>query len=276
MHTINCNGQLIDLDTPRVMGIINVTPDSFYDSGRIKTDTQILQQVGQMLEQGASFIDIGGYSSRPNGDHVPVDIELSRVLPVIDLIINEFKDVRLSIDSFRASVIKHAIEHGVQMVNDISAGVIDDQVIATVAQFNVPYIMMHMRGTPQTMSQLTDYNDLVMDVNYYFSERIAAARAAGINDIIIDPGYGFAKSISQNFELLKHQHLLDKHQVPILAGVSRKSMIYKSLNINADQALNGTSALHMVCLQQGASILRVHDVKEAMEVIALYRLIELN
>lgn len=272
MQSINCNGNLIDLSTPQVMGIVNVTPDSFYDGGRLKTDSDLLQQVYKMLEHGATFIDIGGYSSRPDGTDISVDEELHRVIPMIDVLVKEFKDLNLSIDSFRGSVINKALQHGVNLVNDISAGLLDDSVLETVARHQVPYIMMHMRGTPQTMKSLTDYNDLITDVNNYFSKRIAAARAAGINDIIIDPGYGFAKTIEQNFQLLQHQNLLLAHGVAILAGVSRKSMIYKTLKINASQALNGTSALHMSCLQNGASILRVHDVKEAMEVIALYNM----
>ncbi len=276
MHTINCNGRLIDLSKPRVMGIVNVTPDSFYDGGKLKTDVDLLQQVSKMLSDGATFIDIGGYSSRPDGTDVSIEEELSRVIPMIDLLKKEFKDLNLSIDSFRGSVMKKAIEHGANIVNDISAAMLDDTVLETVAQHQVPYIMMHMRGTPQTMKSLTNYANLLQEVNYYFSERIAAARVAGINDIIIDPGYGFSKTASQNFELLKQQELLLAHNVPLLAGVSRKSMIYKTLNTTAAHALNGTSALHMVCLQNGASILRVHDVKEAMEVIALQSMLNSN
>ncbi|MGJ8685223.1 MAG: dihydropteroate synthase [Nonlabens sp.] len=276
MHTINCSGRLIDFSTPRVMGIVNVTPDSFYDGGNLKTDTDLLHQVSKMLEDGATFIDIGGYSSRPDGTDISVEEELNRVIPIIDLLVKEFDELNLSIDSFRESVINQALEHGANIVNDISAGMLDKKMLETVAHHQVPYIMMHMRGTPQTMKSLTDYDHLLNDVNYYFSERIAAARAAGINDIIIDPGYGFAKTTEQNYELLRHQDLLLAHKVPVLAGVSRKSMIYKTLNTTAAQALNGTSALHMVCLQNGASILRVHDVKEAMEVITLFEALNSN
>ncbi len=276
MQTINCSGRLIDLSTPRVMGIVNVTPDSFYDGGKLKSDTDLLHQVTKMLTDGATFIDIGGYSSRPDGVDISVDDELNRVIPMIEVLCREFKNLNLSIDSFRASVIDQAIQHGANMVNDISAGTIDEKVIETVALHQVPYIMMHMRGTPQTMKCLTNYDNLIKDINFYFSERIATARAAGINDIIIDPGYGFAKTIDQNFELLKNQDLLNVHNVPVLSGISRKSMIYKTLDIEASQALNGTSALHMLCLQKGASLLRVHDVKEAMEVIKLYHMLETN
>lgn len=276
MHTINCNGKLIDFSTPRVMGIVNVTPDSFYDGGKLKTDADIIYQVSKMLEDGATFIDIGGYSSRPDGTDISVDEELRRVLPMIDVLVKEFKNLNLSIDSFRESVIKKAIEHGANLVNDISAGLLDDATLETVAALQVPYIMMHTRGTPQTMKMLTSYENLTKEINVYFSERIAAARALGINDVIIDPGYGFAKTLDQNYELLNNQDLLLAHKVPILAGVSRKSMIYKTLNTTAAMALNGTSALHMVCLQKGASLLRVHDVKEAMEVIQLYEQLEKN
>ncbi|PQJ32022.1 dihydropteroate synthase [Nonlabens arenilitoris] len=276
MHTINCNGHLIDLSTPHVMGIVNVTPDSFYDGGKLKSDIDLLQQVNKMLADGATFIDIGGYSSRPDGMDITVDEELNRVIPMIDILIKEFKDLNLSIDSFRSRVVDQAIQHGVNIVNDISAGMIDEKMIETVAQHRVPYIMMHMRGTPQTMRSLNKYNNLIKDINFYFSERIATARAAGIDDIIIDPGYGFAKTVNQNYHLLQNQGLVKLHNVPILSGISRKSMIYKTLDIKATQALNGTSALHMICLQQGASILRVHDVNEAMEVIKLYHMIEAN
>ncbi|GAL00883.1 dihydropteroate synthase [Nonlabens ulvanivorans] len=276
MHTINCNGRLIDLSTPRVMGIVNVTPDSFYDGGKLKSDSDILNQVTKMLTDGATFIDIGGYSSRPDGVNISVDEELNRVIPVLEVLSKEFNNLNISIDSFRAKVIDQAIQHGANMVNDISAGTLDKKVIETVAHHQIPYIMMHMRGTPQTMKSLTDYDNLIKDINIYFSQRIATARAAGINDIIIDPGYGFAKTIDQNYHLLKNQRLLNFHDVPILSGISRKSMIYKTLDIKASQALNGTSALHMICLQQKASILRVHDVKEAMEVIQLYHILESN
>ncbi|GAK89605.1 dihydropteroate synthase [Nonlabens ulvanivorans] len=276
MQTINCSGRLIDLSTPRVMGIVNVTPDSFYDGGKLKSDSDLLHQVTKMLTDGATFIDIGGYSSRPDGVDISVDDELNRVIPMIEVLCREFKNLNLSIDSFRASVIDQAIQHGANMVNDISAGTIDEKVLETVALHQVPYIMMHMRGTPQTMKCLTNYDNLIKNINFYFSERIATARAAGINDIIIDPGYGFAKTIDQNFELLKNQDLLNVHNVPVLSGISRKSMIYKTLDIEASQALNGTSALHMLCLQKGASLLRVHDVKEAMEVIKLYHMLETN
>ena len=276
MSTINCAGTLIDLSTPHVMGIVNCTPDSFYDGGKLKNDTAILQQVEKMLDDGATFIDVGGYSSRPDGDDISVGEELSRVLPVLDLITARFNIKGLSCDSFRESVIKKALNHGATIVNDISAGQLSLDMLKTVGKAKVPYIMMHMRGTPQTMKSLTDYDDMIVEINYYFSERIVAARSYGINDIIIDPGFGFAKTREQNFELLSNLNFLQAHNVPILAGVSRKSMIYKTLNTTAQQALNGTTALNIVSLMNGAKILRVHDVKEAMETIKLFKELTIN
>jgi dihydropteroate synthase len=276
MATINCAGTLIDLSMPHVMGIVNCTPDSFYDGGKLKNDAAILNQVEKMLEDGATFIDIGGYSSRPDGTDISVEEELSRVLPVLDLITARFKIKGLSCDSFRESVIDKAIQHGASIVNDISAGLLSESMLQTVGKAKIPYIMMHMRGTPQTMKTMTSYENMAVEINYYFSERIAAARACGINDIIIDPGFGFAKTREQNFKLLSDLELLHAHQVPILAGVSRKSMIYKTLEITAQEALNGTTALHMACLLKGAKILRVHDVKEAVETIQLYKEIPIN
>jgi dihydropteroate synthase len=252
------------------MGIVNCTPDSFYDGGKLSSDAAILSQVEKMLRDGATFIDVGGYSSRPDGQDIAVEEECQRVLPSLEIISKNFHGIALSCDSFRESVISKALQHGANMVNDISAGLLDGNMLATVASAQVPYVMMHMRGTPQTMKTQTSYDDLVHEVIFYFSERIAAARAAGINDIVIDPGFGFAKTTEQNFELLKNLNLLQSLDVPILAGLSRKSMIYKTLNISAQEALNGSTALHIVALQQGATILRVHDVKEAIETIKLY------
>ncbi len=276
MATINCAGPLIDLSTPHVMGIVNCTPDSFYDGGKLKNDTAILNQVEKMLDDGATFIDVGGYSSRPNGTDISVEEELSRVLPVLDLITARFTIKGLSCDSFRDRVIKKALNHGATIVNDISAGHLSEDMLKTVGKAKVPYIMMHMRGTPQTMKSMTDYDDMILEINRYFSERIAAARCHGINDIIIDPGFGFAKNREQNFQLLSNLDLLTAHNVPILAGVSRKSMIYKTLNCTAQGALNGTTALNMVSLMKGANILRVHDVKEAMETITLFKELTIN
>lgn len=274
--TINCKGQLIDLSTPKVMGILNVTPDSFYDGGSYKDERDILNQAKQMLAEGAAFIDIGGYSSRPGAEFVSEDEELNRVIPVIKLILQHFPECLISIDTFRSRVAQKAIEAGAAIVNDISAGKLDDAMITTVGKLSVPYIMMHMRGTPKTMQQQTNYDDLIKDVLSYFAERIALAHKAQIKDIIIDPGFGFAKTLEQNYKMLNHFKLFKIADKPILAGVSRKSMIYKTLNTASADALNGTTALHMVALENGASLLRVHDVKEAMECITLFNKLKSN
>tara|TARA_R110002111_G_scaffold17858_1_gene44394 strand:- start:6521 stop:7348 length:828 start_codon:yes stop_codon:yes gene_type:complete len=273
---INCKGKLIDLSTPKVMGILNVTPDSFFDGGKYKDEADILNKVEVMLKQNATFIDIGGYSSRPNADDVSEAEELNRVIPIVKLILKHFPDTLISIDTFRSDVAKQSIENGAALVNDISAGKLDTKMLSTVGNLGVPYIMMHMKGNPKTMQQQTQYNDITKNVIAYFAERIAAARKEKINDIIIDPGFGFAKTIAQNFELLNSLKLLQHTDQPILAGVSRKSMIYKTLNSTAKEALNGTTALHMVALENGASILRVHDVKEAMECVTLYNQLKSN
>ncbi|WP_299440182.1 dihydropteroate synthase [uncultured Aquimarina sp.] len=267
--TINCKGSLIDLSSPKVMGILNLTPDSFYDGGKYKDELQIVYQVEKMLQEGATFIDLGGYSSRPGADHISSNEEEKRILPVITLILSKFPDVVLSIDTFRSKIAKQCIDAGAAIINDISAGNLDHNMIKTVGQLNVPYIMMHMKGTPQTMKSLNQYSDLIKDIQFYFSQKVAEARREGINDIIIDPGFGFTKNIEQNFELLKRLELLQLHGLPILTGISRKSMIYKSLNIDPSESLNGTTSLNTIALLKGASILRVHDVKEAMECITL-------
>ena len=269
--TLNCKGQLISLENPLVMGILNITPDSFYDGGRFQNPEQVLRQTEKMLYEGATFIDVGAYSSRPGADHVTEEEELSRILPIVELLLKEFPEVLLSIDTFRSKVARKCIESGAALINDISAGSIDPDMIVTMGQLKVPYIMMHMRGTPQTMSGLTDYGNLLESVIYYFSEKIALAREAGIVDLIIDPGFGFAKTLEQNYELLKNLHLLKHLDYPLLVGLSRKSMIYKLLDQGPEEALNGTTALHMYSLTRGANILRVHDVKEARECIRLYQ-----
>ncbi|WP_298501681.1 dihydropteroate synthase [uncultured Maribacter sp.] len=268
--TINCNENLIDLNTPKVMGILNVTPDSFFDGGAYNGIKNSISQVKKMLDEGATFIDVGAYSSRPGAKEVTQEEELQRILPVIKAITKEFPDCIISIDTFRSSIAKACVQEGAAMVNDISGGQLDTNMFATVAQLKVPYILMHMRGTPQNMQQNTVYDDVTLDIIYYFSEQIYNARLAGINDIIIDPGFGFSKTVAQNFELLNQLELLQNIEVPILTGLSRKSMIYKTLETDAKKALNGTTALNMVCLEKGANILRVHDVKEAMECVQLY------
>ncbi|OAB76240.1 dihydropteroate synthase [Cochleicola gelatinilyticus] len=251
------------------MGIINVTPDSFYDGGIATTQQTILYQAAQMLEEGATFLDIGGYSSRPGADEISETEELHRVIPAIRGILKEFPEALISIDTFRSTVAKKAIEVGAAVVNDISAGKLDPEMLATVGKLQVPYIMMHMRGTPKTMSKHADYENVTREVLFYFSEQIAAARSQRINDIIVDPGFGFAKNSAHNFELLSMLDLFKTLEVPILGGLSRKSMIYKTLESTAEKALNGTTSLNTVALLKGASILRVHDVKEAVECITL-------
>ncbi|WP_179345571.1 dihydropteroate synthase [Winogradskyella ursingii] len=268
--TINCKGKLIDLKQPKVMGILNVTPDSFYDGGKYNNESAILSQVETMLRDGATFIDIGGYSSRPNADNVSISEELYRVVPIIELILKRFPETLFSVDTFRSEVAVKSVEAGAALINDISAGKLDGSMLETIGKLGVPYIMMHMRGNPKTMQKQTDYEDLTKEVISYFAERIAAAHAQKINDIIIDPGFGFAKTIAQNYELLSQLDLLQILDKPLLAGISRKSMVYKTLNITSENSLNGTTALHMVALQKKAKLLRVHDVKEAVECISLY------
>lgn len=251
------------------MGILNITPDSFFSESRIQTEEKILQTVEGMLKEGATFIDIGGYSSRPGAADVSAEEEMQRVLPAVELILKHHPDTLISIDTFRAEVAQKGIKSGAALINDISAGSLDENMMKVVAEFQVPYIMMHMRGTPQNMQEFNEYKDLTQEVIYYFSEKVAEARTYGINDIIIDPGFGFSKNITQNFELLNKMELLITLELPVLVGLSRKSTIYKTLNCNPGEALNGTTVLNTIALQKGAGILRVHDVKEAMEAVEL-------
>ncbi|NND26428.1 MAG: dihydropteroate synthase [Flavobacteriaceae bacterium] len=267
--TLNCKGKLIDITDPKVMGILNVTPDSFYDGAAYPNDTAILSAVENMLLEGATFIDIGGYSSRPGADEVSLKDELKRVIPTIQLVLKEFPECLISVDTFQSKVAAESIAAGAALINDISAGQLDPNMMQTVGELGVPYIMMHMKGTPKTMKDLTQYDDLIKDINFYFSQRLAEARSYQIKDLIIDPGFGFAKTRSQNFELLKKLEHLKISDVPILIGLSRKSMIYKTLLTTSDEALNGTTALNTIALIKGANILRVHDVKEALECIKL-------
>ena len=268
--TINCKGNLIDLSTPKIMGILNVTPDSFYDGGSYKNEAEIVAQVEKMIAEGATFIDVGAYSSKPGAGFVSEEEELNRILPVIDLLLNKFPDVLLSIDTFRSEVAKQAIYKGAALINDISAGLLGEKMLETVAQLQVPYIMMHMKGTPQTMQSLAIYDDVVKEVMFYFSERINVARKFGINDLIVDPGFGFAKTLEHNYEIMQKLEFFSILELPILVGISRKSMIYKLLENEPQDALNGTTVLNTIALQKGAQILRVHDVKEAQECIKIY------
>jgi len=269
LATINCKQSLIDFSVPKVMGIVNITPDSFYDGGKSTSEAAILKQVEKMLKDGATFIDVGGYSSRPNAEDISVQEEIDRAIPAIELILSHFPDTLISIDTFRSEVARTAVESGAAMVNDISGGDLDSKMIQTVAELQVPYIIMHMRGTPKTMTQLTDYDNITTEVIYDLSAKIREARAAGINDIIVDPGFGFAKTPRQSFELLKNLKLLQTLEAPILSGVSRKSFIYKTLQITPQEALNGTTVMNTIAILNGSAILRVHDVKEATECIKL-------
>lgn len=269
MTTINCKGNLIDLSTPKVMGIINLTPDSFYDGGKLTSEKEILLKAEKMLQEGATFLDLGAYSSRPGAQFVSEKEEIDRVLPVIKILLNEFPETLLSIDTFRSNVANQSISAGASLINDISAGKLDDHMFKIIAQHQVPYVMMHMRGTPETMMKNTDYTDLTKEVLYYFSERIAKARSFGINDLIADPGFGFSKTLDQNYELFNDLEIFRNLNVPLLLGISRKSMIQKKIKTTAANSLNGTTALHAIAIQKGASILRVHDVKEAFETINL-------
>lgn len=272
--TINCKGALIDLSTPKVMGILNLTPDSFYDGGMYKDESSILKQVEKMLSDGATFIDMGAYSSRPGAEHVPEEDELKRMLPILELILNNFPETLISIDTFRSKVALESIQLGAAIINDISAGNLDADMLNVIAENQVPYIMMHLKGTPQSMQKQAVYDDLLKDLLFYFSKKVSDATSKKINDIIIDPGFGFAKTTEQNYKLLGNLDLFKTFGVPILVGLSRKSMIYKVLKSSPKEALNGTSALHTVALLKGANILRAHDVKEAMECIKLVE--ELN
>lgn len=268
--SLNCKGQLIDLSTPKVMGILNITPDSFYDGGQFKDSKSILVQTEKLISEGATFVDVGAYSSRPGANFVSENEELHRIIPVAELILKHFPKTLISIDSFRANVIRECVNAGAVISNDISAGHLDDQMMKTIGELGIPYIMMHMRGTPQTMQNLTHYDHLITEIFSYFSEQVQLAKQHKIMDVVIDPGFGFAKTLSQNYELLGKLEFFQNLNCPILCGVSRKSMIYKTLNCLPKEALNGTTALNMVALMNGTNILRVHDVKEALECVKLF------
>ena len=267
--TINCLGRLIDLTPPKVMGILNITPNSFYDGGKHSDEKSVLSQVEKMLLEGATFIDIGAYSSKPSAEFVSEEEEIARLLPIIKLVLKHFPETLISVDTFRAKVAKAGIERGACIINDISAGSLDTIMMETVAKLQVPYVMMHMKGNPQTMQSLAYYENIIKEMLFYFSEKVALARSLGINDLLIDPGFGFAKTKDQNFEVMNNLELFQMLELPMLVGISRKSMIYKTLETSADFALNGTTVLNTIALQKGANILRVHDVKEAMETIKL-------
>ncbi|MCB9202172.1 MAG: dihydropteroate synthase [Flavobacteriales bacterium] len=271
---INCKGKLLDLDSPKIMGILNVTSDSFYDGGLYTSSKNILKRVEQMILEGVDIIDVGGQSTRPNADFINAEDELKKVIPVIKEIKKEFSETILSVDTFWSKVAEESVNEGVAIINDVSGGSIDDKMFSTVEKLKVPYILMHSRGTPGTMQNLTEYNDVTNDINSYFLHKIKILREKNIHDIILDPGFGFAKSISQNYELLNNVGLIGFQNFPILAGISRKSMMYKILEESPDNILCETTALNLQLLLKKVNILRVHDVKKAKNILELSRLIE--
>ena len=270
-YTLNLQGNLLCLDEPLVMGILNVTPDSFYDGGRHASEKDLLQYVGQLVESQVDIVDVGGYSSRPGAKEVSPSEERERVMSTVNLIKQHFPELRLSVDTFRSAIAKEALDAGVCMINDISGFQIESDLPKVVAEYQVPYVLMHMRGTPQSMMSDTSFKNVTGDLVDYFSRKIKILQDGGINDVIIDPGFGFSKTLDKNYELLRNLSYLNVLKNPILVGVSRKSMIYKKLDVLPEDALNGTSVLHAMAIRAGVSILRVHDVKEAKEVIQLQK-----
>lgn len=270
--TLSLRGNLLHLDQPRIMGIINITPDSFFEGSRRQQEHNILEQAEKMLQDGADILDIGGYSSRPDAEQVSEAEEWRRLSSAIKVIVKQFPEAALSVDTFRSQVARSAVEEGACIVNDISGGELDAAMFETVADLQVPYIMMHMRGTPQTMKGLNQYDHLLHEIYDYFAAKLNKLRVLGVNDIVADPGFGFAKNISQNYELLRNMQYFRALGVPLLVGISRKSLIYKTLKTSPAEALNGTTVLNTISLMQGASILRVHDVKEAAEAVKLFKL----
>lgn len=268
-QSINLKGKVMTFDHPIIMGILNVTPDSFFDGGQYNTIEQVLTKTKQLLDDGADMIDIGAYSSRPGAPLISSQEEIDRALPAIQAIVREFPDAILSIDTFRADVAEASVKAGVHLINDVSGGIIDHEMFKTVARLQVPYILMHMRGIPENMQNLIDYNDIVTDVATDLGSKIAELRSLGVKDIILDPGFGFAKNLEQNYELMHRVDELHFFGLPILGGISRKSMIYKKLGITAQEALNGTTALNTILLSKGVQLLRVHDVKEAKQIVDL-------
>ncbi|MBK8196411.1 MAG: dihydropteroate synthase [Lewinellaceae bacterium] len=274
-HTLRCRDRILELDAPVVMGILNTTPDSFYDGGLYQREEAVVQRAGEMLQQGAMMLDIGGASTRPGAKEVPEQEEMKRVVPLITAILKRYPQALLSVDTWRASVAKAAIDAGAALVNDISAGRLDPDMYKTVAGLDVPYVLMHMQGTPGTMQQHPNYKDVVTEVLDFFIQETGKLHALGIKDIILDPGFGFGKTVEHNYLLLNNMHVFSQVLgMPVLAGISRKSMICRVLNVSPADALNGTTALHMPALQQGVKILRVHDVREAMETIRLWQMTE--
>jgi len=268
---INLNGSLIDLSTPIVMGILNITPDSFFEGSRCQTADKICYRAEEITRQGGKIIDVGGYSTRPGAKEVTADEELDRVVFAMKTIREKFPEVPVSIDTFRANIAQIAVrDFGAAIVNDISGGTLDEQMFETVADLKVPYILMHIKGNPQTMQQNTNYVDFIPEIFLYFAEKVNKLKQLGVNDIILDPGFGFAKTLELNYELLAKMNLFSQFELPVLAGVSRKRMIWQLLDTTPDESLNGTTAVNMLALAQGANILRVHDVKEAVEVVRIF------
>ena len=268
---INVNGNLMDLEHPRVMGILNVTPDSFYAGSRKQSEEDILQRARQIIEEGGDIIDIGAYSSRPDAKHISTEEETSRLRKALTLLNREMPEVVISVDTFRADIAKMCVEeYGVAIVNDISAGNMDENMMPTVAKLGVPYVMMHIKGTPQDMQKNPEYDNVLKDVMYYFSEKVQKMRDLGAKDIIIDPGFGFGKTVEHNYILMNKLEEFRIFDLPILVGISRKSMIYRLLSNTPEDALNGTTVLNTISLMKGANILRVHDVKEACEAVKIY------
>lgn len=269
--TINCGGKLLDLKTPKVMGILNLTPDSFYDGGKYLSKKAIYEQVHKMVKEGVDIIDVGGFSSRPSATMIPAKEEIQRIKMGLEIIRSIYPDICLSIDTYRSEVAEIAVnDFDVQIINDISAGELDVKMFKTVAKLKVPYIMMHMRGNPENMQNKTKYNDLINDIFKYFADKISRLKSIGVADIILDPGFGFSKNLDQNFELLQRLNEFSIAALPLLVGFSRKSMIYKLLDITPDESLNGTTVLNVLALTNGANILRVHDVKPAKQAVSLY------
>ena len=269
--TINAGGKIVSLASPVVMGILNVTPDSFFDGGRYTASGAFMARAETMLKEGATILDIGGYSSRPGATDISPDEERGRVIPAIQAVRKAFPDCLISVDTFRARVAEEAVNAGADIINDISGGELDAAMFETAGRLRIPYILMHMRGNPQTMNRLTQYEDIILELVTYFEQKTATLRALGVADIILDPGFGFAKTIDQNYEVLRRLDDLKVMGLPILAGLSRKSMTYKLLDVPASEALAGTIALNTIALMHGANILRVHDVKEAVQTIKLFK-----
>lgn len=273
--SVNVRGRLLHFDVPVVMGILNITPDSFYSKSRFQTE-RVVDSAGLMLEAGAKMLDIGGYSTRPGAVEVSLTEEMDRLLPVVDILKKQFPDAILSIDTYRAKVAEAAVLVGADIINDVSGGTLDPEMFETVVGLQVPYILMHMRGNPETMQQLTQYDDLVTDIIRDLAEKIMQLRRLGVSDIITDPGFGFAKTTEQNFKLMNHLEEFGNLGCPILAGISRKGMIWKTLGTGPNEALNGTTVLNTIALMKGASILRVHDVSEAIEAVKLVQQLVAN